>query len=166
MTDARALRRRVTALAMIPAAAGVFGASVAWASSHDPLAQASSATTSTATPTTPAPTTAAPTPTVSDRQAVIDQRLTELNAQVGSAESRIAELQATLAAQAAQAAQAASAAGAPPSTAGVAAKAPAKAAAKAPAAPAPAAPAPAPAPAAAPAPAPAPPVNVVTKASK
>jgi len=166
MTDIRALRRRVTALAMIPAAAGVFGASVAWASSHDPLAQASSATTSTATPTTPAPTTAAPTPTVSDRQAVIDQHLTELNAQVGSAESRIAELQATLAAQAA------SAAGARPSTAGVVAKAPAKApaapAAAAPAAAAPAAAAPAPAPAAAPAPAPAPPppVNVVTKASK
>lgn len=154
MTDVRALRRRVTALAMIPAAAGVFGASVAWASSHDPLAQASSATTSTATPTTPAPTTAAPTPTVSDRQAVIDQRLTELNAQIGSAESRIAELQATLAAQAA------STAAAPPSTAKAPAKAPAKAAAAA-------APAPAPAPAAAPAPAPAPPpVNVVTKASK
>jgi hypothetical protein len=158
MTDARALRRRVTALAMIPAAAGVFGASVAWASSHDPLAQASSSAATTAQ-TTGAPTAAEPTPAAIDRQAVIDQRLSALNAQIGSAEARIVELQA------------------PPSTAGVAAKAPAKApaapaaAAPAAAAPAPApaaAPAPAPAPAAAPAPAPAPPppVNVVTNASK
>ncbi|NMM17298.1 MAG: hypothetical protein HHJ14_09255, partial [Cellulomonas sp.] len=97
MTESRALRRRVIALAMIPATAGVFGAGVAWASSHDPLAAASSSTsapTQSALPTTLP--TAPPTAAAIDPQVVIDQRLTALNGQVVSAESRIAALQATL----------------------------------------------------------------------
>ncbi|PVU82649.1 hypothetical protein DDP54_06110 [Cellulomonas sp. WB94] len=140
----------MTALAMIPATAGVFGATVAWASAHDPLAAASSATASESALPQASPTAEAVVP-----QAAVDQRLLELNRQVVSAEARIAELRAALAAQAAAAGAAAASAAAVPAPV---------AAAPAPA-PAPARAAPAPAPAAA-APAPPPPVNVVTKASK
>ena len=159
MAESRALRRRVTALAMIPATAGVFGVGVAWASSHDPLAAASS---STSPPTESVLPQALPTAAAVDPQVMIDRRLTELNAQVVSAKARIAALQGTLAAQAAAAASAVPSpsvpAPAPPSV-----PAPARAPAPAPA-PAPVVPAPAAAPA--PAPAPPPPVHVVTKASK
>ncbi|HEX7805826.1 MAG TPA: hypothetical protein VF413_06660, partial [Cellulomonas sp.] len=80
MTEPRALRRRVTALAMIPATAGVFGVGVAWASSHDPLAAASNvASTQSASPQ------ATVTAVAVDPQVAIDQRLTELNGQVVSA---------------------------------------------------------------------------------
>ena len=166
MTDARALRRRVTALAIIPATAGIFGASVAWASSHDPLAKTAASTA--------APNQTVPTAGAGDQAAATDQRLVDLTAQVAAAEARIAALQGTLTAQGA----ASPAATPTPTPTGAASSvaapahassAPAPAAAAAPR-PAPVvvpAPRPAPVAAAAPAaaPAPAPPVHVVTKAS-
>jgi len=83
--------RRWVALALIPAAAGVFGASVSWAGSHDPLAAA-------------APTTvAAPSPTLDPARIAQDQQMADLAAQVEATRLRIAELQAALAAQTANA---------------------------------------------------------------
>jgi hypothetical protein len=157
MADSRALRRRVTALAMIPATAGVFGASVAWAGSHDPLAATSSST-------------AAPTAAAVD-QVAVDQRVTALTAQVTWAESRIAALQATLDAQAA-AAQASPTPSGTPSAPGAPSPSstptpPGIVPAPAPVvAPPPAPPPPPPPPAPAPVVAPPPPVHAVTKASR
>lgn len=83
--------RRWVALALIPAAAGVFGASVSWAGSHDPLAAA-------------APTTvAAPSPTLDPARIAQEQQMADLAAQVEATRLRIAELQAALAAQTANA---------------------------------------------------------------
>ena len=104
MTDARALRRRVAALAMIPATAGIFGASVAWASWHDPLAKSASSTTAPVQP---------PAAAGNDQAAATDQRLIDLTAQVAAAETRIAELQGSLMTQAAVAPAPAAAPAAP-----------------------------------------------------
>jgi len=148
MTDSAKVRRRATALALIPATAGVFGASVAWASSHDPFAAgAASAVSASADPAT--------TP---DPQPTVDQQVSDLAAKITQAQDRIAQLQVTLDAQtggtAAQPGKSAAAKTAPKSAAPASAGAPASGAAPA-AAPAPAAAAPKPAPA----------VHVVTKPS-
>ena len=148
MADSAKVRRRATALALIPATAGVFGASVAWASSHDPFAAgAASAVSASADP--------APTP---DPQPTVDQQVSDLAAKITQAQDRIAQLQVTLDAQtggtAAQPGTSAAAKTAPKSAAPASAGAPASGAAPA-AAPAPAAAAPKPAPA----------VHVVTKPS-
>ena len=89
MADSARVRRRATALALIPATAGVFGASVAWASSHDPFAAgAASAVSASADP--------APTP---DPQPTVDQQVSDLAAKITQAQDRIAQLQVTLDAQ-------------------------------------------------------------------
>ncbi|WP_024286579.1 hypothetical protein [Cellulomonas sp. KRMCY2] len=148
MTEYRAARRRAATLALIPAAAGIFGGSVAWAGAHDPLAVAA---TSTDQPT--AQPTADAAPAVASGPTAEDQRLADLTAQVLAAQARIAALQATLAAQASDAESArVQAADAAATQAAATAQAAADRAATQ------AAPAPAPAPAA-------PPVNVTTGAS-
>jgi len=152
MTDSAKVRRRATALALIPATAGVFGASVAWASSHDPFSAAAGAA---GAPAASAPAGQTTTP---DPQATVDQQVTDLAAKISQAQDRIAQLQATLDAQtggtATQPGTSAAAKTAPKSAAPASAGAPASGAAPA-AAPAPAAAAPKPAPA----------VHVVTKPS-
>ena len=91
MTD----RRRLAALALIPATAGVFGASVAWAGAHDPMA--ADAASAAATPVA-----AAATPDAA--QVAQDQQMADLAAQVEAARVRIAELQVVLSTRAADAA--------------------------------------------------------------
>lgn len=119
MTDPRTFRRRAAALALIPATAGVFGASLAWAGANDPLATASSSSIQ------PAPATQTP-----DPRPTPDEHIADLTAQVVSAQARIAALRAVLAARAADTAaarvQAEAAAAAVP-----AARAPARAPARA-----------------------------------
>ena len=150
MTDSAKVRRRATALALIPATAGVFGASVAWASSHDPFSAAAGAA---GAPAASAPAGQTTTP---DPQATVDQQVTDLAAKISQAQDRIAQLQATLDAQtggtATQPGTSAASKSTSKTTAPAAAGAPAAAAAPAPAA-------------AAPAPKPAPAVHVVTKPS-
>jgi hypothetical protein len=148
MTDAAKVRRRATALALIPATAGIFGVSVAWASSHDPFTAAGS----TAAPAAAGPAVPATTP---DPQTTVDPQVADLTAKISQAQERLAQLQATFDAQAGGAAAPAGASAAAPATAAKPA---------APAAPKPAAAA-APKPAAAAAPKPAPAVHAVTKAS-
>lgn len=147
MTDRAAARRGVMALALIPLSAGAFGGTVAWAGSHDPLAEAAAATAQAEAVVTPVVATvpAGPTPT--------EVLLGSLSVQVADAQARVAALQATLDQRTADAAAAAATQAAA-----------AQAAASAPRASAPRASAPrAAAPAAAPAPAPA--TNTTTQAS-
>jgi TolA-binding protein len=150
MADSAKVRRRATALALIPATAGVFGASVAWASSHDPFAAGAGAAPAAVASANPA--------TTPDPQPTVDQQVSDLAAKITQAQDRIAQLQVTLDAQtggtAAQPGKSAAAKTAPKSAAPASAGAPASGAAPA-AAPAPAAAAPKPAPA----------VHVVTKPS-
>jgi hypothetical protein len=130
MTD-----RRFAGLLLIPAAATIFGASVAWAASNDPLAVAAPAPTPSAVPVAP--------PTQAD--AATEQQMADLAVQIEAARVRIADLQTVLATRDAASAQAAAAAAAAPAPQASTAQRSA--------------------PAAAPAPAPAPPVQVTTKAS-
>lgn len=134
MTEVHALRRSAATLALIPAAAGIFGASVAWAGAHDPLV---------ATATTAVPAMPEPTPAAASGPTAEDQQLANLTGQVLAAQARIAALRATLATQAAdaesarvQATQAAAAqAAAVAAQSGAARSAPRAAQAPAPAAP-------------------------------
>jgi hypothetical protein len=133
MTD-----RRFVGLLLIPAAATVFGASVAWAAANDPLAAAAPAPTPSAVPAAP--------PAPAD--AAEEQRMADLAVQIEAARARIAELQTVLAVRDAAAAQAAAAAAAAPAPRASTPQRSAPAAAQP-----------------APAPQPAPPTQVTTKAS-
>lgn len=115
-TNRHLARRRAATIALLPAVAGVFGGSLAWAGSHDPLASGQTGSAPSAPP--------------SDGGSPAEA----LAAQVQDAQRRLAALEASLAQSAA--AQAAAADGQ-----AAAAPAPAPAAAAAPA-PAPAAPPP------------------------
>ena len=125
MTDRGRYGRRLAALGLVPLSAGVFGGGMAWAGSHDPVAE-------------PAPT-ATPTPVATS---TTDPQVTAALAELADAKARIAALQATLDQRAAAAAASARTATGPTVTKPSTAKAPAVA----PRAPAAAAPAPAPAP--------------------
>lgn len=114
MTDRHLVRRRAATIALLPAVAGVFGGSLAWAGSHDPLSSGQAGAT--------------PSVATSDGGGPAEA----LAAQVQDAQQRLAALEASLAQR--QAAQSAAAENQP-------AQAPAAAPAPAPA-PAPAAPPP------------------------
>ncbi|NTW42560.1 MAG: hypothetical protein HGA44_22260, partial [Cellulomonadaceae bacterium] len=81
MTERAARNRGLAALALVPLAAGVFGGTLAWAGSHDPLA---------AVTVEPAPATVAPVP---DGRTVASGLVGDLTVQVVDAQARIARLQ-------------------------------------------------------------------------
>lgn len=136
MTDLPTAGRRVAALAFIPGSVAAFGTALVWASSHDPLATAS-----TSSATTPS----------------VDPALAAAQAKVDEAQQRLEQLRSEVEGQASAAASAASA-----SASAAQAQAQAQAKAAAPAAKAPAPKAAAPKAAAAPAP----PVQTTTTASR
>ena len=79
MTDRGRYGRRLAALGLVPLSAGAFGGGVAWAGSHDPLAEPVRAST--------------PTPVATS---TTDPQLTAALAEVADAKARIVALQATL----------------------------------------------------------------------
>lgn len=163
MTDPRTFRRRAAALALFPAAAGLFGASVAWAGANDPLAAQTAAAAQVSADTRAILAQAAA------AQAANDQHLADLSNQVVTTQARIAELQAVLDARNAAAAAVQAQIDAASSSTATSTRSATTAAKAAPTAktatPASAAPAPAPAPTPAAAPAPAPAVAATTGAS-
>lgn len=118
-TNRHLARRRAATIALLPAVAGVFGGSLAWAGSHDPLSSGQTG--------------AAPSAASSDGRSPAEA----LAAQVQDAQRRLAALEASLAQSQAAQSGAAQGAAADNQSAQAPAAAPAPAPAPAPAAPPP-----------------------------